>query len=98
MLESCFSTGVPLRFSARNLPPPLPCTSLWCRMHTNELLLRMQIDLDTIETSNLNRQFLFRKRHVGQSKSAVAAEAVRRFAPNTTIQPHQVCSSHAATD
>lgn len=49
-----------------------------------------QIDLDTIETSNLNRQFLFRTRHVGSSKAAVAAEAVRRFAPQASIRPHQV--------
>mmetsp|Transcript_10416 Transcript_10416/g.31372 ORF Transcript_10416/g.31372 Transcript_10416/m.31372 type:complete len:722 (+) Transcript_10416:235-2400(+) len=47
------------------------------------------IDLDTIETSNLNRQFLFRTRHVGSSKAAVAAEAVRRFAPQASIRSHQ---------
>lgn len=34
------------------------------------------IDLDTIEMSNLNRQFLFRKQHIGKSKAITAAEAV----------------------
>lgn len=48
-----------------------------------------QIDLDTIETSNLNRQFLFRKRHVGQSKAQVAAEAVLQFKPDVKITAHQ---------
>ncbi len=43
------------------------------------------IDLDTIDVSNLNRQFLFRKHHVGQGKAAVAAEAVRRFRPDVQI-------------
>ena len=50
----------------------------------------MQIDMDTIETSNLNRQFLFRKRHVGESKAKVAAEAVKRFRPHAEIQADQV--------
>ena len=50
----------------------------------------LQIDMDTIETSNLNRQFRFRKHHVGQSKAKVAAEAVRVFRPNAHISVYQV--------
>lgn len=49
-----------------------------------------QIDLDTIETSNLNRQFLFRRAHVGQSKAQVAAEVVKSFAPAANIKAYQV--------
>jgi len=44
------------------------------------------IDLDTIDTSNLNRQFLFRKKHVGQSKASVATAAVKSFCPEADIE------------
>ncbi|KAI7691182.1 SUMO-activating enzyme subunit 2 [Sarcoptes scabiei] len=39
------------------------------------------IDLDTIDVSNLNRQFLYNKSHVGKSKAEVAAKiSIERFA------------------
>eukprot|EP01083_Nonionella_stella_P230377 814433_1 len=44
------------------------------------------IDLDTIEVSNLNRQFLFRKCHVGKSKAKTAAEAVKKFDKSIEIK------------
>lgn len=39
-------------------------------------------DLDTIEKSNLNRQFLFRAKDLGDFKSAVAAAAVAEMNPD----------------
>lgn len=44
-----------------------------------------QIDLDTIDVSNLNRQFLFRREHVGKPKAVIAAQAIRSIAPNVKI-------------
>ncbi|XP_028767887.1 SUMO-activating enzyme subunit 2-like [Neltuma alba] len=46
------------------------------------------IDMDTIEVSNLNRQFLFRRSHVGQSKSKVARDAVLKFRPHISIKSY----------
>jgi ubiquitin-like 1-activating enzyme E1 B len=46
------------------------------------------VDLDTIDVSNLNRQFLFRQEHVGMSKSEVAAEVVKGFNPDAEITAH----------
>ena len=48
------------------------------------------IDLDTIDVSNLNRQFLFRARHVGQAKAVVAREVVLGLNPRAaeTIVAH----------
>lgn len=44
------------------------------------------IDLDTIDKSNLNRQFLFRKEHIGRPKAHVAKETVESLMPNINIQ------------
>lgn len=43
------------------------------------------IDLDTIDVSNLNRQFLFRPEHVGHSKAIVAAKAAEQFNPDIKV-------------
>ena len=43
------------------------------------------IDLDTIEVSNLNRQFLFQKKHVGRSKAEVARDSALSFNPSVKI-------------
>ena len=39
-------------------------------------------DNDSIEQSNLSRQFLFRDGHVGKSKAEVAVAAIRKFDPS----------------
>ncbi|XP_052865364.1 SUMO-activating enzyme subunit 2 [Anopheles cruzii] len=46
------------------------------------------IDLDTIDVSNLNRQFLFHKEHVGKSKANVARESALTFNPNANIKAY----------
>ncbi|CAC9885461.1 unnamed protein product [Aureobasidium pullulans] len=46
------------------------------------------VDLDTIDLSNLNRQFLFRHAHIKKSKALVAREAASKFNPNVKIEAH----------
>ncbi|KAI1432142.1 hypothetical protein GGR50DRAFT_689182 [Xylaria sp. CBS 124048] len=43
------------------------------------------VDLDTIDLSNLNRQFLFRHEHIKKSKAEIAKEAAQKFNPNAKI-------------
>lgn len=52
------------------------------------MCLFFQIDLDTIDVSNLNRQFLFHKEHVGKSKAQVAKDSALSFNPNVNIVAH----------
>lgn len=46
------------------------------------------VDLDTIDLSNLNRQFLFRHEHIKKSKALVAKEAAQKFNPAVKIVAH----------
>lgn len=46
-------------------------------------------DMDTIEKSNLNRQFLFRSYDVGKMKSDTAAVAAKRMNPSINIDSNQ---------
>eukprot|EP00727_Mastigamoeba_balamuthi_P004982 m51a1_g14482 hypothetical protein (1094) ;mRNA; r:716682-721970 len=46
-------------------------------------------DMDRIEVSNLNRQFLFRKENVGQQKSATAAKAAKIMNPDIKVRCYE---------
>lgn len=83
------------------------CGAIGCELLKNFALLGLSTnqgkltitDYDLIEKSNLNRQFLFRPRHIRQPKSTVAANSVALINPDIKIEAHQnkVCWETEAT-
>lgn len=96
-MSSTDSTPPILRGIRAALPPPLLTQILssrillvgsggiGCELLKNLALSGFRhvevVDLDTIDVSNLNRQFLFRSRHVGMAKCKVASEAALLMVP-----------------
>ena len=46
------------------------------------------VDMDIIELTNLNRQFYFRKEHIGKYKADTAKEVISKIAPHLNIVAH----------
>jgi tRNA A37 threonylcarbamoyladenosine dehydratase len=64
------------------------CGAIGCELLKNFAMLNIGVngaititDPDHIETSNLNRQFLFREKHIRKSKSQTAAAAAQQMNP-----------------
>ncbi|KAK2736460.1 E1 ubiquitin-activating protein uba2 [Onygenales sp. PD_40] len=56
------------------------------------------IDLDTIDLSNLNRQFLFRHEHIKKSKALVAKEVASKFRGDASLHAYHANIKDAQFD
>lgn len=79
LLKNLVLTGFKDIVAVRYIPNSAHTSILsWCSV--------IKIDLDTIDVSNLNRQFLFQKQHVGCSKVEVARDSALTFNPSVSIE------------
>ena len=53
------------------------------------------LDHDHIELSNLNRQFLFRDKDIGQPKVTTAANATKEMNPEFNVDAHELKAERA---
>lgn len=98
---SSYNTLPSVKFQFENLKQTLKntnivlvgCGALGCEWLKNLAYLDVKsidvIDMDTIEHSNLSRQFLFRRHHVGMSKAKVAIEEISKINPNIILTAHE---------